>query len=182
MTCDLLTSEVRYRGIFENTRDGVAVYKAVDDGEDFIFQDFNRAAEKIEHVKREDLIGKRISDIFPGVKDFGILDVLKRVYKSGEREYFPTRLYRDNRISGWRENSVYKLPSGEIVAVYSDETDRKQSEKAFNAILESTVGITGHDFFDKIVKELSGWLECEIALVGEIVNENMVKAIAMVVD
>jgi PAS domain S-box-containing protein len=182
MTYDLLTSEERYRGIFENTRDGVAVYKAVDDGEDFVFLDFNSAAERIEHVKREDLIGKKITDVFPGVKDFGILDVLKRVYKSGEREHFPTKLYKDNRISGWRENSVYKLPSGEIVAVYSDETDRKQSEKAFNAILESTVGITGQDFFDKIVKELSGWLECEIALVGEIVNENMVKAIAMVVD
>jgi len=182
MTYDLLTSEERYRGIFENTRDGVAVYRAVDDGEDFVFLDFNRAAEKIEHVKREDLIGRRITDIFPGVKDFGILEVLKRVHKSGEREYFPTRLYRDNRISGWRENSVYKLPSGEIVAVYSDETDRKQAEKAFNAILESTVGTKGQDFFDKIVKELSSWLDCEIALVGEILNENTVKAIAMVVD
>jgi len=182
MTCELLISEDRYRGIFESTKDGVAVYRAIDDGEDFIFLDFNIAAEKIEHVKREDLIGKRITDIFPGVKDFGILDVLKRVYRTGKREYFPTRFYRDNRISGWRENSVYKLPSGEIVAVYSDETARKQSEKAFNAILESTVGITGQDFFDKIVRELSGWLECEIALVGEILNENTVKAVAMVVD
>jgi len=182
MTYDLLASEERYRGIFENTRDGVAVYRAVDDGEDFVFLDFNRAAEKIEHVKREEIIGRRITDIFPGVKDFGIFDVLKRVHKSGKREYFPTRFYRDNRISGWRENSIYKLPSGEIVAVYSDETDRKQSEKAFHAILESTVGITGQEFFDKIVKELSGWLECEIALVGEIVNENMIKAVAMVVD
>ncbi|HPB14541.1 MAG TPA: PAS domain S-box protein, partial [Smithellaceae bacterium] len=33
-------------------------------------------------------------------------------------------------ISGWRENHVYKLPSGEVVAIYDDVTDRKQAECA----------------------------------------------------
>jgi len=310
---DLLANEARYRTIFENTKDGVAVYKAVDNGENFVFLDFNRAAETIEQVKREDVIGKRITDIFPGVVEFGILDALRRVYKSGEMEYFPVAFYHDNRISGWRENSIYKLPSGEIVAIYSDETkkrnaeealrdsekrfrqladnikdafwivtpdfkqviyispayekiwgrpveslyvnprswidaiapddrpvykeylkkkmkgdlseirfpefkiirpdnsmrwvltygspvfdehgdicrivgiskditERKQTEKAFNAILEGTVRITGQEFFDKIVKEISKWLDCEIALIGEIINEDVVRCIAMVVD
>ncbi|MBN1626217.1 MAG: response regulator [Deltaproteobacteria bacterium] len=174
--------EARYRGVFENTKDGIVVYKAVQDGEDFEFLDLNRAAEKIEHVKRDEIIGKRVTEVFPGVIKFGILEAFKRVYRSGEREFFPVAFYKDDRISGWRENSIYKLPSGELVAIYSDETGRKQSEKAFNAILESTVGITGQDFFDKIVKELSGWLECEIALTGEIVHNNMIKAVAMVVD
>lgn len=174
--------EARYRGVFENTKDGIVVYRAVEDGDNFEFLDLNAAVEKIEKVKREEIIGKRITEVFPGVNKFGILEALKRVYKSGEREFLPVGFYKDNRISGWRENSIYKLPSGELVAIYSDETDRKQSEKAFHAILESTVGITGQDFFDKIVKELSGWLECEIALTGEIVNNNMVKAIAMIVD
>lgn len=179
---NLLISEARYRGVFENTRDGVAVYKAVDDGADFVFLDFNRAAESIEQIKREDIIGKRVTDVFPGVKEFGILDAFRRVFNTGEKEHLPVALYKDDRISGWRENSIYKLPSGEIVAVYSDETERTQSDKAFNAILESTVGITGQDFFDKIVKELSVWLDCEIAIAGEIMPDNMVKAVAMVAD
>jgi two-component system cell cycle sensor histidine kinase/response regulator CckA len=310
---DLLANEARYREIFENTKDGVAVYRAVDDGEDFVFLDFNRAGEKIEQIKREDIIGKRITDVFPGVRDFGILDALKRVYRSGNKEVFPIGFYKDSRISGWRENSIYKLPSDEIVAIYSDETEkrnaedalresekrfrqlaeninevfwtvspdwkqfiyvspayekiwgrsteslyndpgswievvipedrgkvldylqkkikgdlseikfpefriirpdsslrwiqtygfavlseqgeiyrivgiskditgRKESEKAFNAILESTVAVTGRDFFDKIVKELSVWLDCEMAMIGEIVNDNLVKSIAAVID
>jgi len=174
--------EARYRGVFENTKDGIVVYRAVEDGEDFEFLDLNASVEKIEHVKREEIIGKRITEVFPGVEKFGILDALKRVYKSGEREFLPVGFYKDKRISGWRENSIYKLPSGELVAIYSDETGRMQAEKAFNAILESTVGITGQDFFDKIVKELSGWLECEIALAGEIVRDNMIRTIAMIVD
>ena len=41
--------------------------------------------------------------------------------------------YRDARTIGWRENYVYKLPSGEIVAVYEDVTERKQAEEALYA-------------------------------------------------
>ena len=44
-------------------------------------------------------------------------------------ESFPVTFYSDERISGWKENYVYKLPSGEIVAVYDDVTERKQIEE-----------------------------------------------------
>ena len=30
---------------------------------------------------------------------------------------------------GWRENFVYKLPNGEVVAIYDDVTERKKSEE-----------------------------------------------------
>ena len=51
---------------------------------------------------------------------------------SGKPEHFPVSLYEDERIVGWRDNFVYKLPSGEIVSVYSDETERKQAEDSLN--------------------------------------------------
>ncbi|MFX1296450.1 MAG: PAS domain S-box protein, partial [Promethearchaeota archaeon] len=38
----LKESEEKYRNLFENIRSGVAIYKPVDDGEDFIFKDFNK--------------------------------------------------------------------------------------------------------------------------------------------
>jgi signal transduction histidine kinase len=126
----LRESEARYRGIFENTKNGVAVYQAVNNGEDFIFIDFNRAGENIDKVRRGDLIGKSVLQIFPSIKDFGLFDMIKRVWKAGESEYHPVALYEDDRITGWRDSFVYKLPSGEIVAVYSDETERIQAEEA----------------------------------------------------
>ncbi len=313
-TMELRVNEDRYRGIFETTDNGVAVYKAVDGGEDFVFVDFNRAGERIEKLKRADIIGKRVTEVFPGVKDFGLFDVFKRVWETGKPENHPVMLYNDNRISGWRENFIYRLPSGEIIAIYSDETERKQaeealresekrfrqlaeniqevfwvvspdwnqvhyispayeklwgrssqslymepkswveaiidkdresvfeyleekiqgkdfsrilfpeyrilrpdgsirwisahgfpifneqgnvyrivgiakditeqkqSEKAFQAILESTVGIIGQDFFDKIINELCEWLDCEVALIGEITGASTVTSISMLVD
>jgi PAS domain S-box-containing protein len=126
----LRENEARYRGIFENTKNGVAVYKAVNDGEDFIFRDFNKAGEKIENLKRENVIGKSVLDVFPSVKEFGLFQIFQNVWRSGKPEYHPVTVYKDERIQGWRENFVYKLPSGEIVAVYTDRTEEKKAEES----------------------------------------------------
>ena len=122
-------SESRLRELFKHMSSGVAIYEAKDNGKDFIIKDFNRAAEKIEKVKKEDIIEKNVLKVFPGVKDFGLFKVFQEVYKTGMPQHHPISLYKDQRITGWRENYIYKLPSGEIVAVYDDITERKKAEE-----------------------------------------------------
>ncbi|MEA3558297.1 MAG: PAS domain-containing protein, partial [Candidatus Thermoplasmatota archaeon] len=131
---DLSEGEVQFRGLFDTMSSGVAVYSEVDDGEDFIFEDINPAGERIESVRKEDIIGKRVTEVFPGVKDFGIFKVFQRVWKTGVSEFFPQAMYSNDRDPGtWRENHVYKLPSGEVVAVYDDVTVRKRAEEKLKA-------------------------------------------------
>ena len=127
---ELQISETKCRQIFDNMSNGVAVYEAVSNGEDFIIRDFNKGAEKIEKISKGDVIGKSVLEIFPGVKEFGLFEVFQRVWKTGNPEYFPVRFYKDQRISGWKENYVYKLPSGEVIAIYDDVTERKKAEEA----------------------------------------------------
>lgn len=122
-------SENRFRELFNSMSSGVVIYEAKDNGRDFIIKDFNRAAEKIEKVKKEDIVGKSVLKVFPGVKDFGLFKIFQEVYKTGMPQHHPISFYKDQRITGWRENYIYKLPSGEIVAVYDDITERKQAEK-----------------------------------------------------
>ncbi len=110
--------------------DGVAIYRAKKDGEDFVFLDFNEAAEKIEQISRSQVIGRSVLEVFSGVREFGLFDVSQRVWSTGKAERYPSKEYKDNRIQGWKDNYVYKLPSGEIVAVYSDETRRFIAEEA----------------------------------------------------
>jgi two-component system, sensor histidine kinase and response regulator len=86
--------------------------------------------ERIDRVRREELIGKRVTVTFPDVEEMGLLAVFRRVFKSGRPEQFPLSFYHDGRISGWRENFVYRLASGELVAIYEDVTARKQAEEA----------------------------------------------------
>ncbi len=133
-------SEERYRGIVQSTASCIAVYQAVNDGEDFVFVDFNPMAEKTEKISKKEVLGKRVTEVFPGVKDFGLFEVFQKVWKNGKPQHHPIALYKDNRITGYRENYVYKLSSGEIVAVYQDVTEREQAREKlefFNKQLEA---------------------------------------------
>jgi len=123
-------SEERFKQLFEHMTSGVAVYEAVDEGTDFVFRGFNSAAERIECLKRSEVIGKRVTERFPGVKEFGIFETFQRVWRTAQAEYSLSHLYKDDRDPGsWRDCWVYKLPSGEVVAVYNDITERKRAEE-----------------------------------------------------
>ncbi|SLM32273.1 Diguanylate cyclase/phosphodiesterase with PAS/PAC sensor(S) (fragment) [Desulfamplus magnetovallimortis] len=125
---ELFRSEIRYRGLFDNLSSGVAIFEAVDNGDDFVFVDYNRAAQKMDQVKKEDVLGKRVTEVFPGVKVCGFLDVFTRVWRTGKSETHPLVLYKDDALDVWRKGYVYKLPTGEIVSIYSDETKQKKTE------------------------------------------------------
>ncbi|RTZ98379.1 MAG: hypothetical protein DSY90_04515 [Deltaproteobacteria bacterium] len=118
-------SETRYRQIIENTKSGVAVFKVVDNGNDFIFLELNKSGEKIDQLRKADVIGKSILVVYPEIKSFGLFEIMQRVWATGQPQYQPVALYRDKRISVWRESFVYKLPTGEIVTVYGDESKLK---------------------------------------------------------
>ncbi|MGB8952165.1 MAG: PAS domain S-box protein [Candidatus Aminicenantales bacterium] len=123
------SSETRFRELFNHMRSAVAVFDAVHNGEDFLFKDFNRAGEKIEKVRKKDILGKSVRKVFPGVMETGLFNVFQRVWKTGKPEHFPAFFYEDKRIAGWRENFIYKLPLGEIVSVSDDVTEKKLAEE-----------------------------------------------------
>ncbi len=144
----LKESEARFRELFENMSSGVAIYEAVGDGADFIFVDFNPAAERIENISKKALLGKRVTHVFPGVESFGLLKILTQVWKTGESQHFPVTVYQDNRISGWRENYITRLSSGEVVTVYDDLTEQKQAEEERDRLFNHSLDMLSISGFD----------------------------------
>jgi len=126
----LRESEERFKQLFNHMHNGVAIYEAVEGGKNFILKDMNQSGLKLGHIKKEELLGKTVTEIFPGIAKMGLLEVFRRVYKTGEAEDYPLKLYEDDRIKQWVENHVYKLPSGEIVAIYQDTSLQRQAEAA----------------------------------------------------
>ena len=126
----LIESETRFRELFDHMSNGVAIYEAVNDGEDFIFKDLNQAGLIQGKKQKEDVLGRSVGEVFPGVEELGLFEVFKRVWKSGRPEHHPSSIYKDNELTLWVENYVSKLPSGEIVTVYDDTTARHQAETA----------------------------------------------------
>ncbi|MDI6451849.1 PAS domain S-box protein [Anaerobaca lacustris] len=121
-------SEALFRELFNHMTSGCAVYEAVDKGKDFVFKDFNQAAQEISQISRAEVIGQRVSKVFPDVMRCGLLDAFRRVWRTGMPQYMTATHYADERHSIWVENRVYRLPSGEIVAIYDDVTARYRAE------------------------------------------------------
>jgi diguanylate cyclase (GGDEF)-like protein len=139
---NLKDSENRFRELFDNMKSGVVVYEAIDGDNDFVIRDFNHAAEYTERISKAEVVGKSILQVFPAVKEFGLFEVLQNVWKDGIPRHHPVSHYRDGRIEGWRENFLYKLPSGEVVTVYDDVTESKQLEEEVR-MLAVTDPLTG---------------------------------------
>ncbi len=133
----LQESEVRFKNLFEVISSGVAIYDVIDDGRDFIFKDMNPAGERIDHVRQEDIIGKSLYELFPNVGEMGLDAAFRRVWQTGKPEFLPITLYEDENISLWVTNHIYKLPSGELVAVFEDITELKKAEEERKKALET---------------------------------------------
>jgi len=146
-------SVFRFRELFEHMSNGVAVFEAVDEGRDFIFNDFNRSGEHIERINRIDLQGRLLSEVFPSVRESGLLSALSRVWHTGQPESLGPLFYQDDQRSGWREYSLYKLPNGEVIAVYEDVTRRRQAEEALQQ---------AYDNMEALVSERTQELQTEI--------------------
>ncbi|MBN2442664.1 MAG: response regulator [Spirochaetales bacterium] len=162
----LRESEERFRELFTQINSGIAVYEAVDNGKDFVFLDFNATGEKIDKRARDHVIGRKVTDVYPGIEESGLLDILQSVWKTGIPEYQPNSFYKDDRVSGWRENRVFKLPSGKIVAVFDDISERKQLEEQLRQAVKmkaigQLAGGIAHDFNNALTPLLT---ICDILL------------------
>lgn len=113
----LILTEARLKALFEYMQNGVVILRPEQNGSDFIIVDMNRAAERIEKIKHDKAIGKSVLKVLPGLEKFGLLDVFRTVWRTGKPVDYPVTRYKDDRLEGWRDHFVYRLPSGELVTV-----------------------------------------------------------------
>jgi len=140
--------EIFFKQLFDNMSSGVAVYQPVDHGKDFIFKDMNDAGLSHCKVNKKDIVGERIKDVFPGVEEMGLLEVFRTVLQTNTPQHFRVSKYQDCRLQLWIKNFIFKLPSGEIVAIFDDITIGKknrealtESEQRLRSLLETTATV-----------------------------------------
>jgi diguanylate cyclase (GGDEF)-like protein len=125
----LADSELRFRELVDNMSEGVVVCEAMDDGRDFILHDINRRALEIARLpRREDVSGRAVRDVFPGVDTLGLYLVFEQVWRTGQPEQVAGAHYVDARMTLWLDVYVYRLPRGDVVAIFQDVSERKRAE------------------------------------------------------
>ncbi|MCK5170620.1 MAG: PAS domain S-box protein, partial [Bacteroidales bacterium] len=114
--------------VTEYSKNAIALFETKDDGESFIIKYFNKKAEEIERLKRENVIGKNLAESFPSVLNSGFLEALQRVFRLNKPEEFNSSIVSPGKISEWKHNYIYKLSDNEILSIYIDETEKKNKE------------------------------------------------------
>jgi len=131
----LQKSEEKYRLLFENMMNGFAIHKIVlnEIGKvvDYVFLEVNSAFEQMTGLKRENIIGKKVTEVLPGIEK----DPADWIGKYGE----VTLTGKENRfeqyaqpLGKWYSVLAFSPREGQFATIFEDITERKQAEGALN--------------------------------------------------
>jgi len=129
----LRESEKKYRSLFENMLAGFAYCKILLDENsqpiDFIYLEVNDSFEKLTGLKKEDVVGEKVTVAIPGIKETHqeLIDIYGKVALTGENTQFD--IYFEP-LEIWLAISVYCPQKGYFVAILENITERKQAEQS----------------------------------------------------
>ena len=125
-------SEEKYRSLFDNMINGFAYCQILvnEDNQpiDFVHLEVNDAWERQVGLRREDVIGKKVTEAIPGIKESktDLISIYSKVALTGEGTSFD--LYFEP-LEKWFTISVYSPQRGYFGIVFKNITERKQAEE-----------------------------------------------------
>ena len=126
-------SEERYRQLFNNMSSGVLVLQPASNGRDFLIIDCNLSAATIEKKDRRQLIGAGLGSIRAARAGRELADACRHVRSRKGPRHVEVSRKKNDVVLMWQEFYIYRLPSGEIVLVYDDITEKKKDEVRLHA-------------------------------------------------
>ena len=156
----------KYRLLLEKLPHAFAYHQIVTDTEgvpvDYIFLEVNEAFEKMTGLKRDEVIGRKVTEVLPGIKKSGFdwIGVYGKVAMSGK----PVRFENYSEPLGrWYDVSAYSDEYGYFAVTFHDITIQKNEklilEKLITLIeenLQSPVGELNYKDLTDGLLELSG--------------------------
>ncbi len=128
----LKENEEKYRSLFENMKNGFAYHKILLDKEgtpyDYEFLEINRAFEQMTGFKRENVLGRKVTDVIPGILD----DVFDWVgnYAGVAISGHPLNFESYNKpLDKWFSVAAYSNKKNHFATIFTDITEKKKTEE-----------------------------------------------------
>ncbi len=132
---DHLPDPERFQAIHACSLDGIALVRNVRDAFgsiiDFTCEYLNPVAERLVGQPLAQLYGQRMSKVFPGAAENGLLARYFAVAAGGESQIFE-QAYAADGLNAWYRNMVVRIEDGLAIS-FSDITAQKQTEIALRA-------------------------------------------------
>jgi PAS domain S-box-containing protein len=132
----ILESQLRYQSLFQNMKDGFALFKIIWDENripaDLEFLEVNKALKKIMQIQKTNIIGKRFSNILPN--DFhSTLQLIRTSYlNDGNVVDVQINEYYFKELKKWVSVSVFTPLPEHIAFIIKDITEEKISSSKLN--------------------------------------------------
>ena len=164
-------SEAKYRSLFQNMINGLGYHRIVTDrnGEpaDSIFLEVNSAFERLTGLQGTEIIGKRVTEVFPGIENDPAdwIGVYGRVALTGEEIRFEN--YSES-LGKWFNISAFSPKKGNFVAIFEDITERKKTEDVFRFLGQCSSGDSGEGFFQQLARYLAQALNMDFVCIDRL--------------
>ncbi len=111
---------------------------------DYIFLTVNAAFEAMTGLKREKILGRRVTEVLPGIEksEFDWIGVYGKVAQDGTSLNFEQFSEPLNR---WYDVQVYSEEQGHFTTVFNEATSRKEEQTSLRSLLELTEKLIGSD-------------------------------------
>ncbi len=115
--------------LFHSVNVGIAIFKAIDEGNDFMLVDINPTGLEISGLARDVLFALPLSERYSQLGKNDLLRVVQRVYATGEPECVPFIRIKKDGGKQWLEYCYSRLPDGNVVSICKDLTEQKKAEE-----------------------------------------------------
>lgn len=115
------------------------------------FTYWNRAAEDGTGLKREDVLGKNVFEVFPNAESAELGEKYRLAMQTKTFQSIETS-YRDDRFEAWYDVRIYPTETG-LSVLFQDITEKKRQERQKEALLQVSHAINSAQHLDDLCIE-----------------------------
>ncbi|KYF62254.1 PAS domain S-box protein [Sorangium cellulosum] len=134
----LVAAESRFRAAIDGSLDGFCVLRRTVDESgqtvDFVFTEANLLVSQVTSMPREEIIGRRLAEVFPRVRELGLFDKYERVFRTRERLLEEAESALPWGKSLWLQYQIIPLDDGVAVTVRDITESRRQEAELREAL------------------------------------------------